>query len=296
MISTFASDKGWLFSDLLLRYSELGCSAGFAPDPEAESWLCLRSSEAHLSPDPERTVVQIHCQVERWVGKPAVLNRCAGFIYTHPNQPAMLQRMGVQTDKPHICRPIGSAMSFTLREAMPETFTVGWVGRATGMKGEDLFVEAMKRVAKCVDCQVLLVGAQLEGMADELQDGGVSVELRLRKADQPFDAEMYRDAYHSMDVLAITSETEAGPLPLFEALSCGVPVVSTDVGWSSRMLGGVCGLVTTGKREALQVDIQSIGMSRNYHFKRRQAIRDRQPWRLEDWLQETIDLTERIAG
>jgi len=36
--------------------------------------------------------------------------------------------------------------------------------------------------------------------------------------------------YNSIDCLLVTSETEAHPLIVYEAMSCGVPVVTTDVG------------------------------------------------------------------
>ena len=36
--------------------------------------------------------------------------------------------------------------------------------------------------------------------------------------------------YRGLDVLAVSSRSEGGPLPLMEALCCGVPVVTTHVG------------------------------------------------------------------
>ena len=36
--------------------------------------------------------------------------------------------------------------------------------------------------------------------------------------------------YDAIDMLVCTSSSEGGPLPVFEAMACGVPVISTDVG------------------------------------------------------------------
>lgn len=45
-----------------------------------------------------------------------------------------------------------------------------------------------------------------------------------------FTYETMQDFYDSIDVLVCTSSTDGGPLPPLEAISCGVPAISTDVG------------------------------------------------------------------
>lgn len=59
----------------------------------------------------------------------------------------------------------------------------------------------------------------------------------IRKADR--DESLFRedrsldtmlDFYHAIDVLVLTSKTECMPRVILEAMSCGLPVVSTDVG------------------------------------------------------------------
>jgi glycosyltransferase involved in cell wall biosynthesis len=39
-----------------------------------------------------------------------------------------------------------------------------------------------------------------------------------------------QEFYDSIDLLVCTSSTEGGPLGVFEAVACGVPVISTSVG------------------------------------------------------------------
>jgi glycosyltransferase involved in cell wall biosynthesis len=39
-----------------------------------------------------------------------------------------------------------------------------------------------------------------------------------------------QEFYDSVDILICTSSTEGGPLGVFEAIACGVPAISTNVG------------------------------------------------------------------
>lgn len=39
------------------------------------------------------------------------------------------------------------------------------------------------------------------------------------------------DFYYRIDYLIVTSELEGGPVPVLDAIACGVPVIAPDVGW-----------------------------------------------------------------
>jgi len=85
-----------------------------------------------------------------------------------------------------------------------DEFTVGWVGRADiPLKRFEL----AKEVAVKADCK-----------------------LKAATFEKRIPHELMPGLYNSVDVLLVTSEAEAHPLPVYEALSCGVPVVTTDVG------------------------------------------------------------------
>lgn len=236
-INAYAADRGWLFADLLDRFNAAGAARSDAPLANFDSYLCIRSSEAVLSPRLEKTVVQIHCQKPQWIGSADVLSRCAGFIFTHYDQPRILREMGVDlSDKPSMCRPIGASREFKPRESMPERFTVGWVGRNSGaFKRVDLFFDAMYQLGLAgVPADALLVGSQLEDVRRDLRLARIGVTLHERDSRTPAHEVPYQELYHQMDLLCITSESEAGPLPLFEAMACGLPIVSTNCGWASE--------------------------------------------------------------
>lgn len=49
-------------------------------------------------------------------------------------------------------------------------------------------------------------------------------------SNRDYTYETMQTFYDSVDMLVCTSISEGGPLPVFEAIACGVPVISTDVG------------------------------------------------------------------
>jgi glycosyltransferase involved in cell wall biosynthesis len=50
--------------------------------------------------------------------------------------------------------------------------------------------------------------------------------------------------YNGCDVLLVTSEVEAHPLVVYEAMACGLPVISTDVGdVAENVVNGLNGYV-----------------------------------------------------
>jgi hypothetical protein len=54
--------------------------------------------------------------------------------------------------------------------------------------------------------------------------------LNSRVSGRDFTYDTMQDFYDSIDLLVCTSVSEGGPLPVFEAIACGVPVISTPVG------------------------------------------------------------------
>jgi hypothetical protein len=54
--------------------------------------------------------------------------------------------------------------------------------------------------------------------------------LQCKVSHQNFTYDTMQEFYDSIDLLICTSSTEGGPLGVFEAIACGVPVISTNVG------------------------------------------------------------------
>ncbi len=110
------------------------------------------------------------------------------------------------------------------------TLTLGFVGKAKadadGRKG----TETLRRVLAAAreifaDICVILVGPGWETLARQIEAMGIRVIRREFSV-----TEETVEAYALMDVLLVTSNEEGGPCTILEAMACGVPVITSDVG------------------------------------------------------------------
>jgi glycosyltransferase involved in cell wall biosynthesis/GT2 family glycosyltransferase len=80
----------------------------------------------------------------------------------------------------------------------------------------------------------------LKPAIEQLREAGVPVRLQLAdRQDKLIPHEQMRDFYNGIDVYACTSDIEGTPNPVLEAMACGVPVISTDVGVVPEVFGAL---------------------------------------------------------
>jgi glycosyltransferase involved in cell wall biosynthesis len=108
----------------------------------------------------------------------------------------------------------------------PGSRTLGWIGRLSQEKAPDVMVEAL---AACAlnDVVLSMIGsgpmeAQLRALAREQR-----VAHRIRWHGAVPEASRYLSAF---DAVLLTSWTEGTPIVLLEAMTAGVPVITTAVG------------------------------------------------------------------
>ena len=91
---------------------------------------------------------------------------------------------------------------------------VGVVGRTyhTGRKGEALVAEVMDTPG----IEWRFTGSGWPGPAVNVPDNGMA------------------DFYNDLDYVLVPSLYEGGPMSVLEGLACGVPIISSDVGWVSE--------------------------------------------------------------
>lgn len=119
-------------------------------------------------------------------------------------------------------------------------FVVGFVGRVVPIKDVKTFIRAIQIAQRTVPgLTALIVGPTDEdpGYATECQ--GLVKSLELSSVIQFTGPADVRDYYRQMDILVLTSLSEAQPLVILEANCAGLPVVATDVGGCRELLQGV---------------------------------------------------------
>jgi glycosyltransferase involved in cell wall biosynthesis len=144
-------------------------------------------------------------------------------------------------------------------------FTVLFVGRLVARKGVSILLEAARRLAPAAEIRVSVIGDGPERPALEAQIardalGGV-VELRGRVSS----TELLK-AYQHAGVLVLPAvvdargDTEGLGVVLLEAMSCGTPVVASDIGGITDIVShdqtGL--LVPPGDAEALAAAIRRL--------------------------------------
>lgn len=101
---------------------------------------------------------------------------------------------------------------------------IGWTGNS---KFSDENDDDLKGVNKVIRPAI-----------EELKQEGYNIELKIvdRNVKQiPHD--QMPDYYNDIDIYVCASRTEGTPNPILEAMACGVPVISTDVGIVLEVIG-----------------------------------------------------------
>jgi glycosyltransferase involved in cell wall biosynthesis len=110
---------------------------------------------------------------------------------------------------------------------------VGWGSGevAKAIKGPDVFVAAVERLAKAVPLFVVLSGPARGYVKRGLDRLGI----RYAHEYAP-DRDALAKLYHGLDLYLVTSREEGGPMALMESMASGVPVVSTRVGMAPDLI------------------------------------------------------------
>jgi len=123
-------------------------------------------------------------------------------------------------------------------------FVIGFSARANanafGRKGIDLLLATVTEARQVwSDLTLMLIGDGWETLARQIEQTGVR-SLHLVPETTEHTAVMYP----AMDVFFCTSREEGGPCTILEAMACGVPVVTTDVGHVPEVVtDGVTGFI-----------------------------------------------------
>lgn len=142
----------------------------------------------------------------------------------------------------------------TLRHALhipDEAPLVGFIGRFHEMKDLATWLRAAALLqARRPDTHFWLCGGERHELGPCASAALSVMPHRNQVHFTGFRSDPQR-AYPALDVFSLSSRTEACPMTLMEALSCGVPCVTTDVGDCARLLEGVGKVVPARDPDAL---------------------------------------------
>lgn len=133
----------------------------------------------------------------------------------------------------------------------PTAPVIGFVGRFHEMKDLATFLRAAALLQTRVPEAhfVFCGGAEVE-LGEVERELLVMLPQRQQVRFDSFRADPWR-LYPALSVFSLASRTEACPMTIIEAMSCGVPCVTTDVGDCGRLLEGVGQVVPMQDHSAL---------------------------------------------
>lgn len=305
-LNVVAENKGWLFEhwkQALASAAPPGyrVAATQKPLPQAEAWIFLRAREAARSPDPMRSVVQLHdmsgAEAYRRGGARADVARCGGLVLAHPDQQAILAASGIDLSKRQwIVRPVGwseAAPAPPNQDAVP---VLAWVGRPANQQGCDAsgladFIAAVQRAKSPM--RIALVGERLDATAASLRRAGIDCAV-MGLPQCPLSR--CGEWIGRFDGVVVTSASDCGPWPLFDAVRAGVPVVATRVGWAEQLLGdGRCGHLVDDI-DTMAAAIDAVLGQRSHWRERRLALPPQCPeFGMAAWVEANLRLAVALA-
>lgn len=108
----------------------------------------------------------------------------------------------------------------------PDVFHIGWVGRLSGEKGGDVFIDALALVTD-LPYVASIIGDGRERNALMRRARSLGIASRLHWLG---NVETAARLFPGFSMFVLSSRTEGTPIVLFEAMHAGVPVAATRVG------------------------------------------------------------------
>ncbi|GBR75425.1 glycosyl transferase group 1 [Candidatus Termititenax persephonae] len=134
----------------------------------------------------------------------------------------------------------------------PDLLLVGIVGRLVPVKNHEYFLSIAQEVCRqTAAVRFILIG-----------DGELRAKLEIAVREKGLQDRVFfagfltepKEIYSDLDIVVLTSRNEGTPVTLIEAMACGKPVVSTEV-------GGVADIIDDGRTGCLAPQNQPVAFA-----------------------------------
>lgn len=224
----------------------------------------IRTSAAMVSTVHGQVGGDLRNRLYEWMQRRAFMHRDAVVAVSRPLAETLIQA-GTPPERIHVvrnaCRVHTASQpkrAARLALGLPvEGFILVWIGRISHEKGLDLLLDALAQ-SPIPDLHLAVMGDGREREALTLQCARTAFG-RMQRVHWLGIVPDAAQTVHAFDALVISSRTEGTPLVLLEAMSAGVPVITTRVGGIPDVISADEGfLVPPGDASAMREAIDLV--------------------------------------
>jgi len=176
----------------------------------------------------------------------------------------------------------------------PSMPVVGWVGRLFPVKGGDVFLRAIARLPEPRPVAAMIgYGPEADHLELEARRLGLTGSVRFYR--EITDAGNY---FRAFDVYVLSSRSEGLPIVILESMAAGTPIVATNVGGITEVLGSEEALIVPPEdpdalAEAIRSSLSDPAAA-NARSSRAKA-RLKREFSLEPWLERHEQVYEAVV-
>lgn len=244
-------------------------------------WNIRHSNPGIYSTRPLRKgAAYVHRLLSRWVPDRIIVNSHAGMQMHekagYSNRKMICIPNAFDTEKFMIDRSCSVLHGRGLERVHPSAKIIGMVARYNSLKDHGTLLRAFKSVLeRRKDVCLLLCGANIQDqnrrLVEQIKQLGIQNHVKMLGP-----IAYVSEFMNSLDVFVLSSVSEGFPNVIGEAMACGIPCVSTDVGDAARIIGDTGWLVSPGDHAAMGAAIlEAINEPGEDAAERRNACRTR---------------------
>ncbi|GAB3063817.1 glycosyltransferase [Salinicoccus sesuvii] len=153
-----------------------------------------------------------------------------GHIFVSKSALKEREDVGIRFSK---CRVItnGFVIPKSQRKAPRNQFTIGHLSRYHSIKNQQMLINAYREFSKGKDTNLVLAGRDLNEKNLDIS------KIDHKKITILGELTATSNFYNSIDLFVLTSKSEGFPNVIGEAMSYGVPVITTNAGESFQIIG-----------------------------------------------------------